>query len=57
MTKNNCCVQNESNSGEHKQKTPLFYRLIHNEWVETVKNLTGADQGAVLLTFARPIWR
>ena len=43
MTKNNCCVQNESNSGEHKQKTPLFYRLIHNEWVETVKNLTGAE--------------
>lgn len=43
MTKNNCCVKSEFNSGEHKQKTPLFYRLIHNEWVETVKNLTGAE--------------
>jgi DNA-binding MarR family transcriptional regulator len=31
------------NSDEHKQKTPLFYRLTHNEWVETVKNLTGAE--------------
>ncbi|NJO65126.1 MAG: MarR family transcriptional regulator [Richelia sp. RM2_1_2] len=43
MTKNNCYVQNESNSAEHKQKTPLFYRLTHDEWVETVKNLTGAE--------------
>ncbi len=43
MTKNNCCVKSELNSDEHKQKTPLFYRLTHNEWVETVKNLTGAE--------------
>lgn len=43
MTKNNCCSQSEFNSGEHKQKTPLFYRLTHNEWIQTVKNLTGAE--------------
>ena len=43
MTQSNRCVQNESNSAENKHKAPLFYRLIHNEWVETVKNLTGAE--------------
>lgn len=42
MTQRNCCVQNDS-STENRHKTPLFYRLTHNEWVETVKNLTGTE--------------
>ena len=42
MTQSNCCVQNDS-SIENKHKTPLFYRLTHNEWIQTVKNLTGAE--------------
>ncbi len=41
MTHRNCCVND--NSIENKHKTPLFYRLTHDEWVETVKNLTGAE--------------
>ena len=42
MTQSNCCVQNDS-PAENKHKTPLFYRLTHNEWIQTVKNLTGAE--------------
>lgn len=26
-----------------KNKAPLFYPLTHQEWIETVKNLTGAE--------------
>lgn len=43
MIKNNCYVKHEYDSIEHKQKIPLFYRLTHGEWIETVKNLTGAE--------------